>query len=170
MKRGGALPGITAATPKSTSSAHAVLDVELQPSERLHQRFDVEGFFGPRAQIAKQAGAQAATAPATGTARRGRPARRFSSVAASAGAARAEGEVVHVAVRLSAGQRVRRQGLAAPPGNSRSDTARSGPSSGWRRPSGGRGRQSGRFPPLVSMNTSDSSMPVSTFTDAMWAM
>jgi hypothetical protein len=51
MNRGGRLPGITVAT-------HAVLDVELQPPERLHQRFDVEGFVGSGAEIPQQAGAQ----------------------------------------------------------------------------------------------------------------
>jgi hypothetical protein len=37
--------------------ADAVLDVEPQPAERLHQRVGVEAFFGPRAQIARNAGA-----------------------------------------------------------------------------------------------------------------
>ncbi len=30
--------------------AHAVLDVEAHAPERLHQRLDLEGFLGPRAQ------------------------------------------------------------------------------------------------------------------------
>jgi hypothetical protein len=74
--------------------ADTVLDVELQPSERLHQRFDVERFFGPRAQIAKQAG------PERRLNQRPEPhveVARFSGFrgGGGAGAARAEGEVVH---------------------------------------------------------------------------
>ena len=38
--------------------AHAVFDVEPHPAERLHQRFDVERFFRPRAQESQQSGAQ----------------------------------------------------------------------------------------------------------------
>ena len=36
----------------------AVLDVELQPPEGLHQRFDVEAFLRPRAQVAQNPGAE----------------------------------------------------------------------------------------------------------------
>ena len=38
--------------------ADAVLDVLAHAAERLHQRFDVEGFFGAGAQKAEDAGAQ----------------------------------------------------------------------------------------------------------------
>ena len=38
--------------------AHAVLDVEPHAAERLHQRLDVEGLLGPRAQEAQDPGAQ----------------------------------------------------------------------------------------------------------------
>ena len=38
--------------------AHAVLDVEPHPPERLHKRFDVERLVGPRAQEAQDRRAQ----------------------------------------------------------------------------------------------------------------
>src|SRR5258708_29974551 len=38
--------------------SRAVLDVEPQPAERLHQLFDAEALVGARAQIAEDAGAQ----------------------------------------------------------------------------------------------------------------
>ena len=38
--------------------ADAVLDVEPQAAERLHQRLDVEALVGPRAQVAQDARAQ----------------------------------------------------------------------------------------------------------------
>ena len=48
------------ATPNADELADAVLDVQPEPAERLHQRVGVEAFFGPGAQIAKDAGAKRA--------------------------------------------------------------------------------------------------------------
>ena len=56
--------------------ADAVLDVEPQPAERLHQRLDVERFVGPRVQVAEDARRAAATARACETVHRGPAARR----------------------------------------------------------------------------------------------
>ena len=56
MNRGGRLPGITVATPKSTSS-RTQFSTSSFSLERLHQRLDVEGFLGSR-QMPQQAGAQ----------------------------------------------------------------------------------------------------------------
>ena len=44
--------------PEVRELADAVLDVHPQPAERLHQRFDVEALFRPRAEVAQDAGAQ----------------------------------------------------------------------------------------------------------------
>ena len=52
------MPGDAVGDAEVDQLADAVLDVEPQPAERLHQRFDVEGLVGPRAQVAQQAGAQ----------------------------------------------------------------------------------------------------------------
>jgi hypothetical protein len=40
----------------------AILDVQLQPSKRLHQRFDIEGLVRSRVEISQDTGAQAAIA------------------------------------------------------------------------------------------------------------
>ena len=51
-------PGHGARDAEVDQLADAVLDVELQPAERLHQRLDVEALLGPRVQIAEESGAQ----------------------------------------------------------------------------------------------------------------
>ena len=94
--------------------ADAVLDVEAQPSERLHQRLDVEAFVGPRAQVAKDAGPQRrlheGAEPCIEIRRLGRFDRRGRSCAP-----RAEGQIIH-AWRLVIGRDERRPtGRAGPP-------------------------------------------------------
>ena len=78
--------------PEVHELARAVLDIELEAAERLHQLFDVEAFVRARAQVAENAGTQrrlherAESRFDVGYGRRG------------AGALGAEGEVVHYGV------------------------------------------------------------------------
>ena len=55
--RGGS-PGTAPRDAEVDELADAVLDVQPQPAERLHQRLDVEALVGARAQVAQDAGAQ----------------------------------------------------------------------------------------------------------------
>ena len=94
-----ACPAIVPGDAEVDQLADAVLDVQPQPAERLHQRFDVEGLVGPRVQVAQDAGAQrrlhqrakARIQSAGSAVRAGR---------SGAGAPRAEGQVVHFDVRV----------------------------------------------------------------------
>ena len=74
--------------------AHAVLDVQPQAAERLHQRLDVERLVGARIQVAQDAGAQRRlhqrAKPRIEVRAVGR------AVAAARGAPGAEGQIVHL--------------------------------------------------------------------------
>ena len=54
----GGVAGVDARDAEVDQLADAVLDVQPQAAERLHQRLDVERFVRPGAQVAQDAGAQ----------------------------------------------------------------------------------------------------------------
>ena len=109
------MPGIDVGDAEVDELADAVFDVEPQPAERLHQRFDVEALVGPRAQIPQDAGAQRRlherAEPRLEVRRLGRFGR-----GCGARAPRAEGQVVHCGVlvyRLLSGRADRADGAVA---------------------------------------------------------
>ena len=57
-KRGVPVPAALAGDAERDELAHAVLDVEAHAPERLHQRLDLEGLLGPRAQEPQEPRAQ----------------------------------------------------------------------------------------------------------------
>ena len=87
-------PGHGAGDAEVDQLAHAVLDVEPEAAERLHERFDVEALVGPRAQIPEDPGAQGrlhkCAEPCLEVGHLGRPHR-----GRGAGAPGAEGHVIH---------------------------------------------------------------------------
>ena len=109
MKRGG-VAGHHRGHAEVHQLADAVLDVEPQPAERLHQRFDVEGLVGPRAQVAQDAGAQRRLHQRAEPRIEVAPVQRRSRVAAVLARRALKVRSSIVAVRLSAGRRIRRQG------------------------------------------------------------